>query len=132
LSQFVPTRGLCPVALERGAEKGFIRNERAQGGFFAPTGNAVKDFRSRIRENSDDLGAFRILTNSATIRSHAFFRVKKSFTALPERAKQDSLGVCSALSEVCVFVDSQPGASLAAHAASLCPRLICSAHASAG
>ncbi len=27
----------------------------------------------------------------------------------------------------CAFVDSQPGASLAAHAASLCPRLICSA-----
>jgi hypothetical protein len=45
----------------------------------------------------------------------------------PERAKQNSLGVCSALSGLCSFVDSQPGASLAAHAASLCPRLICSA-----
>jgi hypothetical protein len=39
--------------------------------------NAVKDFRSRIREHSDDFRAFRMLTNSATIRSHAFFRVKK-------------------------------------------------------
>jgi hypothetical protein len=45
----------------------------------------------------------------------------------PERAKQNSLGVCSALSGLCSFVDSQPGASLAAHAASLRPRLICSA-----
>jgi hypothetical protein len=45
--------------------------------------NAVKDFRSRIRENSDDLRAFRILTNSATIRSYAFFCVSRSFTALP-------------------------------------------------
>jgi hypothetical protein len=50
---------------------------------FAPTGNAVKHFRSRIRENSDDLRTFRILTNSATIRSQAFFRVRKCFTALP-------------------------------------------------
>jgi hypothetical protein len=30
-------------------------------------------------------------------------------------------------SELCVVVDSQPGASLATRAASLCPRLICSA-----
>jgi hypothetical protein len=56
----------------------------------ALSGNAVKDFRSRIRENSDDFRAFRILTNSATIRSHAFFRVKKSFTALPLRAHRVS------------------------------------------
>jgi hypothetical protein len=38
----------------------------------------------------------------------------------PERAIQDSPSDCSALSGLCVFVDSQPGASL-------CPRLICSA-----
>jgi hypothetical protein len=35
-------------------------------------GSAAKHFRSRIRENSDDFRAFRILTNSATIRSQAF------------------------------------------------------------
>jgi hypothetical protein len=50
--------------------------------FAGPNGNAVKHFRSRIRENSDDWRAFRILTNSATIRSQAFFRVRKCFTAL--------------------------------------------------
>jgi hypothetical protein len=44
----------------------------------------VKDFRSRIRENSDDFRAFRILTNSATIRSHAFFRVKKILHGVAE------------------------------------------------
>jgi hypothetical protein len=59
--------------------------------FFAPTGNAVKHFRSRIRENSDDLRAFRILTNSATIRSQAFFRVRKCFTAVPRVSRK--LGV---------------------------------------
>jgi hypothetical protein len=43
----------------------------------------------------------------------------------PERAKQDSLGGYSAPFTACAFVDSPPGPSLAAHAASLCPRLTC-------
>ncbi len=46
-----------------------------------PTGNAVKHFCSRIRENSVVSGIARSLTTSATTCTHAFSRVKKSLTA---------------------------------------------------
>ncbi len=48
----------------------------------SPWGNAVKDFCSRIRENSVVSGIARSLTTSATTCTHAFSRVKKSLTAL--------------------------------------------------
>jgi hypothetical protein len=93
----------------------------------APKGNAVKHFRSRIRENSDDLRAFRILTNSATIRSQAFFRARNCFTALPERAEQAPSESCFALSGLVCSGFCVPGATFAGTPASLCPGLACSA-----
>ena len=44
-----------------------VRGGRSAHDVRARYGNAVKDFRSRIRENSEVLGRLRILTNSATI-----------------------------------------------------------------
>jgi hypothetical protein len=102
--------------------------------FFAPTGrnmpalkgNAAKHFRSRIRENSDDFRAFRILTNSATIRSQAF-SASGNASRRSLKGRNRTRWAFVPPFQGSVFVDSQPGASLAAHAASLCPRLICSA-----
>jgi hypothetical protein len=89
-------------------------------------GDAAKHFRSRIRENSDDFRAFRILTSSATIRLQAFSTSGNA----SRRSLKGRNRTCWAFVppfQGCVFVDSQPGASLAARAASLCRRLICSA-----
>jgi hypothetical protein len=103
----------------------FIRNERARP-FSAPTGNAAKHFRSRIRENSEDLCAYRILTNSATIRSHAFSTSENASRSCLKGRNRTRWTFVPPF-QGCLLLDSQPGASLAAHAAPLCPRLICSA-----
>jgi hypothetical protein len=90
-------------------------------------GNAVKHFLTRKMAYGRIVAEFVRIRNARKSSEFSRIRLRKCFTALPERAKQNLLGVCSALSGLCSFVDSQPGASLAAHAASLCPRLICSA-----
>jgi REP element-mobilizing transposase RayT len=90
-------------------------------------GNAVKHFLTRKKAYERIVAEFVRIRNARKSSEFSRIWLRRCFTALPERAKQNSLGVCSALSGLCGFVDSPPGASLAAHAASLCPRLICSA-----
>ncbi len=78
--------------------------------FFAPTGRNVPA-RGRVK---------RVYPRTSP-------RVRRTRNMPALKRRNNTRGAFVPPFQGCVFVDSQPGASLAAHAASLCPRLTCSA-----